>query len=396
MAKRPGGVNLVARRAGAPPYYPAATAPAVRVAVFEHDAGEPVEAARLVGYFAPGAKGSLPFNPATDRNKVLRLISYSQSGAPDVSQLAHATAVTVIFNRETAAPAVQQVGAAASDRLTLGITGFTEYARRRRIRIADNSSMTGASVIEYDSGDQIMPRYVDILRNPPLQAAFTWSGGDPGTNGFTKQGSGPTQASGNAWRINTAGTDAATYYTKNGFPASPFQNGFTLEVQPPAVTSAESDQAVVVRVEDGAKRYELQFTGTQVKLNGGTAHAHGGARVRLVIAQGGATADLWIGTTKSENDTAGQATTTSGLSFGDLATTDDADAGWSYLAYALLPQEPNLTRTIYVRVSHSAGNSYGPESAAQSFTFADEYGGGGTSGTTDELYYLRQQVDLTA
>jgi hypothetical protein len=40
-------------------------------------------------------------------------------------------------------------------------------------------------------------------------------------------------------------------------------------------------------------------------------------------------------------------------------------------------------RTVYVRISHSSGGNYGPESAALAFTFADSGGTGGTSGDTD-------------
>ncbi len=131
-----------------------------------------------------------------------------------------------------------------------------------------------------------------------------------------------------------------------------------------------------------------------VKLNGGTAHTHAGARVRLVVTPGGTIADLWIGTTKIENDTAGTSTATSGLTFGDLATTDDANATWSFLAYALTPQEPRLTQIIYVQVSHSAGNGWSAESSVQSFTFADEGGSGGSTGIDDQFYFWKQEIDL--
>ncbi len=145
-----------------------------------------------------------------------------------------------------------QVGVAEADRIQLGINGFTDYARKRRIRIADNAGMVDASIIEYDSEAKLIPRFVDISRNPTLQAGFIWPGNDPATHGFTKVGSGTATADGAGWKIDTTSTDAATNYTKNSFPAGSFTNGFTLEIQPPTVASTEGDQAVAVRVENNA------------------------------------------------------------------------------------------------------------------------------------------------
>lgn len=394
IAKRPGGINLLARKASQPPYYPAPTAQTAYVEVYEHDLGETREAARSVGRFGVGATGSLPFNPASDKSKVLYLVSYSAGGVPSVNQLAHAPSAVVTFNRETSAPTVTQIGAATPSVITLGFDGFTNYARKRRLRIADNSGMTGASVFEFDSAAQLMPRFVDVARDPIFQPTFSWSGADPASNGFTKFGAGGTSASGVTWRINTVGLDNTTGYTKNSFPASPFTNGFTLEVQPPVATTVEGVNTIAVRVENGTHAYLLSFNATQVTLNGGTAHTHGNARVRVVINAGGATADLWIGTTKVEDETAGQSTITSGLQFGDLASTSDSNATWSYLAYALTPQEPRLAQTIYVRAAHDSGNGYGPESAVQSFSFADEFGAGGSTGTDDQFFFWRDEVNL--
>lgn len=394
IAQRPGGRNLLARPSSQGPYYPTATAQAAYCEVWEHDLGEPREAARLVGTFAKGATGSLPFNPASDRSKVLYVVSKSRWGVPNVNQLAHAPSYVVHFNRETSAPTVQQIGAASPSVLTLGIDGFTNYARSRRIRVADNNLMTDASVFTFDSGAQLMPRFVDLMRDPVFQPAFAWNGNDPATNGFTKAGTATASANGLGWRINSIGNEGATIYSKSSFPASPFTNGFTLELTPPTVASTEGDSAVMVRVDDGAKKYELVFNATQVALNGGSWHTHAGARVRLVIPAGGAAADLWIGTTKAEDNTAFVSGSLARLSFGDHTGVADADATWFYLAYALTPQEPRLAQTIYVRVAHDSGNGYGPESAVQSFSFADEFGGGGSTGTDDQFFFWRQEVTV--
>ena len=243
-------------------------------------------------------------------------------------------------------------------------------------------------------------RASSISRVAGIVPVFTWTGNDPTTNGFTKTGTGTTAASSSpaGWRITTSASDAATYYTKNNWPANVFQNGFTLEVTPPTINASDGatlpNQSVCVRVEEGAKRYELTFDGAHVKLNGGAARAHSGAKVRLVVVVGGATADLWIGDTKVEDDTAGAATSTSGLTFGDLATADDSEAIWKRIEYALTPQDVKLAQTVYVRVSHSSGGAFGAESAISSFTFASEGGAGGTSGTADP--YTRDRYDLSS
>lgn len=394
LAKRPGGINLLARPSSQPPYYPSVTAPAAYVEVWEHDLGESRDAARLVGRFAKGATGALPWNPASDRSKVLYAVSYSARGVASVTQLAHAPSVTVDFNRETIAPTVTQVGTASASVLTLGVDGFTNYARKRRIRVADNSGMTDASVFEFDAGAKLMPRFVDLLRDPVFQSTFAWTGNDPASNGFTKSGSATTSANGLGWRINSIGNEGATIYSKSSFPASPFTNGFTLELTPPTVASTEGDGAVMVRVDDGSKKYELLFNATQVQLNGGSWHTHGGARVRLVLPAGGAVADLWIGTTKAEDNTAYISGSLARLSFGDHVGAADADTTWFTLAYALTPQEPRLAQTVYVRVAHDSGNGYGPESTVESFSFADEFGAGGTSGTEDQFFFWRQEVTV--
>lgn len=189
------------------------------------------------------------------------------------------------------------------------------------------------------------------------------------------------------------GIDAATYYLKSAWPVNAFLNGFTLEVQPPTVASTEGSNAVAIRVEDGSKSYELVFTATEVRLNGGDLYTHGNLRVRLVIAVGGLIADLWISDEQVESGTSGDSTAASGLRFGDLADADDSDAVWSSIAYAFTPQDVKLAETVYVRVSHSSGNDFGAESAAHSFTFASAGGAGGTVGTGNLVARDRYNLD---
>jgi hypothetical protein len=368
-----------------------ATAPASTVDVWWRYKSEAVQACRFAGNFPVGQLGSIPFNPDREENVIFHLVSKSADGVPSVIDLEDAVQVELVIARETSAAVVTQVDAATAEVITIAVDNVTRFARVRRIRISPNADMSDASVTEKDFGSEPMPRLVDVARTAALVADFSWSANDPATHGFTKTGSGTTATSGSpaGWKITTSASDASTYYTKTAWPAGAFAAGFTLELQPPAVNASDGsalpNDSIMVRVEDGSKKYELRFDSTNVYLNGGAARAHGGLAVRLVVAVGGAVADLWVGDTKVENDTAGGSTATSGLSFGDLAGGDDSEVVWKSLAYALTPQDVTLAQTIYVRVAHSGGGTYGPESAVASFTFANEVTGSGGSSGTGEL-----------
>ncbi len=56
---------------------------AVNIRLYEFDEGEPIDSARLVGVFARGQIGKIPFTPSTDRNKFLIPISIAGDGTPD-------------------------------------------------------------------------------------------------------------------------------------------------------------------------------------------------------------------------------------------------------------------------------------------------------------------------
>ncbi len=157
------GRNILARPQAKPRFYPSTTVPAARVYVWEVDVGEPVSAARLVGVFAPGGSGKLPFNPTADRNKRLFAVSYSASGTPSAHNLSDATQATVLFQRETDAPTVAQVGASTQGLITLSLTAFTRFAIARRVRIASDSGMTTDLVTQViDGGGQPLP-FVFVL-----------------------------------------------------------------------------------------------------------------------------------------------------------------------------------------------------------------------------------------
>jgi hypothetical protein len=232
------------------------------------------------------------------------------------------------------------------------------------------------------------PKFLDIARAGALVPAFTYEGNDPTAHGFTLTGTGVVEMNAGGWRINTLATDAATYYSKTSWPGSAFATGFTIELTAPTVTSSDNaspSQCIALRIEDGTHRYELTFDASgNVALNGGTPRAIGGAKIRLTVDNGGATADLWIGDTQVESNTAFQSTATSGLKFGDLDTTDDSDVVWPGFSYQLSHVPVRLASTIYVAVAHSSGGAWTPDSNILALTFANEgSGAGGSTGDVD-------------
>jgi hypothetical protein len=382
ILKPSGGQNVVLRPQARETWYPPAHGEAVEVEVFrrELDAdGRFAGAAVSLGRFPSTGKLSIPNNPVTDKNLLFYFISYSADGTPDVSSLEDAVQVGVPFKRETAAPAIGQVGDATAESVTVGVSGYTKFASKRRLKIAE--SLDGGALVNPTTAESVavggqLGDYIDISRTGTFTPVFSFSGGDPAESGFTKVGAAPAEAVGDGWRINSTGLNSATYYTKDDFPAAPFAGGVTLELDAPGVTATEAAgpaECVAVVVENGVHLYELTFDADEVKLNGGTSHAHGDAKVRLVVAAGGLTADLWIGDTLIENNTAGAAAMgESRLAFGDLAGADDADAVWRRIACALSPVPVKLERTIYVTVAHSSGGAYGAESEVLTLTFASE------------------------
>lgn len=164
LCKLSGGGNVVLRPQSRPRWYPPASVDAALVEIWEHDEDEPRSAARLVGVFRPGDKGSIPFNPQTDRNKILYTLARSASGTPDVSSLADAVSATVIVNRDTEPPAIEQIGEATKDVVTLKIP-VTRLTRKRQIEIYDSATMnTLLQTVERDAGEGTLPEVEDILR----------------------------------------------------------------------------------------------------------------------------------------------------------------------------------------------------------------------------------------
>jgi hypothetical protein len=402
IARTSGGRNILARPQARAAWYPAASVHPSQVEVYWRYDNEPPAAGRKVGVFSPTQQVSIPYNPLVDRNVLVGTISIAPDGTRSARELADAHWEALTFQRETAAPVIGQTGDATVDSVTIGVTGFTKLARKRRLRIADTLTGGGALVTPsediFDAGNGQVPGYIDIARSAIFVPTFSWMGNDPVGHGFTKAGSAPTEAIGAGWRINSLTTDAATYYTKSSWPAGAFATGFTIDLTAPVVNdtdNANPAQSVAVRIEDGTHRYELTFDADEVKLNGGTSHALAGARIRLVVVAGGTTADLWIGDTLIEDNTAFQSTSTSGLKFGDLVTTDDADAVWQSFGYGFSVMPVRLAQTIYVAVAHSSGGDWTPDSNILTVTFASEgSGSGGSAGVFDPTPRNKIDYDL--
>ncbi|HWQ34343.1 MAG TPA: hypothetical protein VNQ79_15955 [Blastocatellia bacterium] len=163
---KPGsGRNIILRDQSQPAFYPPATVAPVAADIYVHYSDEPPSAARFVRSYGPGEKVTIPHNPATDRNLVVRAVARSAQGTAEVSELHDASAFTVLFQREASAPSVVQIGASTQGAIKLSVTGFTQYARARRVRIADDAAMTvnvRVDVIEYGVG--LVPTVYQLQR----------------------------------------------------------------------------------------------------------------------------------------------------------------------------------------------------------------------------------------
>jgi len=157
----------VLRPQARPAFYSSVTVKAAQVEVYWRYEGEPASAARLIGLFLPGQQVSLPYNPLVDRNIILSTISISAAGVRSVRDLRDAAEQVVVFQRETTAPTVSQVGAATHTLITLAIDDYSSLAMKRRVRTADDSAMTTnleELLTEVDPGLPL-PRLVDLTRD---------------------------------------------------------------------------------------------------------------------------------------------------------------------------------------------------------------------------------------
>jgi hypothetical protein len=231
IGRESGGRNVVGRPQSLPQFYSATTVRPAAVEVWWRYEGETAAAARLIGTYLPGQRVSFPYTPIGDKNLILSTISISAAGVRSVRDIRDAPEFLVVFQRETDAPTVTQVGTATHTLITLAIDGFSALAYRRKVRTADDSAMTtneSEEIIEVAPG-AVLPRLLYLTRPDPgagtrtiyvrishssggdfgsesAAAAFTWAddggaGGGSGT-GDPIGGGGATCFSGNV-RIRT-------------------------------------------------------------------------------------------------------------------------------------------------------------------------------------------------
>jgi hypothetical protein len=190
VLKHSGGSNLVIRPQVRPAWYPVERSRPVQVEVWWRYEDETAAAARLIGTFAPGQAVAYPFNPLVDRNVMLGTVSISNQGIRSVRDIADAHWELLVFQRETAAPTVGQVGAATHTLLTLAVDGFSALAIKRRVRVADDAGMTTGLVVSETvmNPGETLPRVIYLNRTDSgtgtrtvyIRVAHS-SGGDYGT-----------------------------------------------------------------------------------------------------------------------------------------------------------------------------------------------------------------------
>lgn len=165
--KRSGGQNVVLRPQGRPAWYPPAHGESVEVEIFVMELnadGSHAGAWASLGRYPSTGRALLQNTPVTDKNLLFAFVSYTADGVPDVSSLEDAVQVSVPFKRETGAPVVTLIGAATNTRIELQVTGFTNFAAKRKLRVSPNADMSGATETITDYTGQKMPEVVPITR----------------------------------------------------------------------------------------------------------------------------------------------------------------------------------------------------------------------------------------
>lgn len=175
------GQNIVAREMGEPDWLPEATVDAHEVEVFVQEVdtatGGLVSALRPLGRFHPEALVSFQNTPASDRTLRVFVRTYAADGTPDSPTLrAAGTQASVLFQRETAAPVIGQQGDATTDFVTVGVSGFSSFARLRRVKIATALDGAGHLVAPtetiFDSTPDAPPPYIDLTRGAGPQTIY--------------------------------------------------------------------------------------------------------------------------------------------------------------------------------------------------------------------------------
>jgi hypothetical protein len=152
------GCNIVSRCFALPPVYPNPTTVVAYVEIYwrARNADDPASAWKLADVISPTGVIEVEYDPATDKNVEVAPMPYSASGTPSYASIDDAFASigqTLTHQRETLAPTVTQASAATNDTITLVVTGYSPYAVRRKVRVADNSGMTTNLTEEITTAD---------------------------------------------------------------------------------------------------------------------------------------------------------------------------------------------------------------------------------------------------
>jgi hypothetical protein len=166
-----GGANIVGWPYALPRWQPAPSAPAASVDVYWRrvlPTGIVASRWQLLGNFSLYAQVDFPFTPDTDHYVEFSSVSRSADGTPSVSDPEDGVRMSVPFNRETEAPTIGQNKPATADEVEIGITGFTRFARYRRVTISANADMSDPlMVLTYNSSDfaaHELPRHFILSR----------------------------------------------------------------------------------------------------------------------------------------------------------------------------------------------------------------------------------------
>lgn len=172
ILKASGGQNVVLRPQARPAWYAPATVDAHEVELFKQEIdpgrggyyGLPVS----LGRFPAEGTAVIPHTPDSDRDLIIYAMPISATGAAGYASVREATQAYVPFRRETAAPTTGQNKPATATEVEIGITGFTRFARMRRVTISASADMSDPLVVltfnSTDYVDRELPRYFILSR----------------------------------------------------------------------------------------------------------------------------------------------------------------------------------------------------------------------------------------
>lgn len=189
--------------------------------------------------------------------------------------------------------------------------------------ILDQTELAAIDFCTFEGRNTIYFGAMDGSEDPSQAGGTSW----------TKTGTGG--ASDGRWNINV--TSAALYYLRSA-GTDLFSTGLTFQGKMPEVVSGTQ----IVRFDDGTRRYDITFsTSAGVSLNGGSVFTGSlSGYVKLIVAAGGATADLYLDGTKVASAVAYLASSTPNtcVLFGNLSGT--SNVYWNRLEYQSCSQLP--------------------------------------------------------